>query len=293
METSEFLRSLKRLVARKGRPEKIYSDNAKTFTATASWLKQVQKDERVHHYLSTENIKWQFNLSRAPWWGGQFERLVGLVKRALNKTIGHGRLSWNELEDVLLDVEVTLNNRPLDYVEDDVQLPLITPNRMQFIGTTVLPEREPHREPRDLRKRAKYLKRCKDDMWKRWTKEYLRGLRERHNLKHDGKGFTLAVGDVVIIHSKDRSRGKWPLGIIEALYTGRDGVIRGAKLRAGGGHIERPVNHLCPLELICDRTPLTSQDQLNPNVPEFRPARDATVAASVRIHDIANNEHAD
>lgn len=85
METSEFLRSLKRLVARKGRPEKIYSDNAKTFTATASWLKQVQKDERVHHYLSTENIKWQFNLSRAPWWGGQFERLVGLVKRALNQ----------------------------------------------------------------------------------------------------------------------------------------------------------------------------------------------------------------
>ena len=208
METGEFLRSLKRLIARKGRPEKIYSDNAKTFVAAASWLKQVQEDERVHHYLSTENIKWQFNLSRAPWWGGQFERLIGLVKRSLNKTIGNGRLSWTELEDVLLDVEVTLNNRPLDYVEDDVQLPLLTPNNMQFIGTTVLPEKEPHRELRDLRKRAKYLKKCKDAMWSRWTKEYLRGLRERHNLKHDGKGSTLAVGDVVLIHSEDRNRGK-------------------------------------------------------------------------------------
>ena len=49
MEASEFLSSLKRLVARKGRPEKIYSDNTKTFTATGSWLKQVQKDERIHH----------------------------------------------------------------------------------------------------------------------------------------------------------------------------------------------------------------------------------------------------
>ena len=175
LETSEFLKSLKRLITRKGRPEKIYSDNAKTFTATASWLKQVQKDERVHHYLLTENVKWQFNLSGAPWWGGQFERLVGLVRRALNKTIGNGRLSWNELEEVLLDVEVTLNNRPLDYVEDDVQLPLITPNTMQFIGTTMLPEKEPHCELRDLRKRAKYLKRCKDHIWKRWTNEYLRG----------------------------------------------------------------------------------------------------------------------
>lgn len=130
METSEFLRSLKRLIARKGRPEKIYSDNAKTFVAAASWLKQVQQDEQFHHYLSTEKIKWQFNLSRAPWWGGQFERLVGLVKRYLNKTIGNGRLSWTELEDVLLDVQVTLNNRPLGYVEDDVQLPLSIPNSM-------------------------------------------------------------------------------------------------------------------------------------------------------------------
>ena len=63
-----------------------------------------KKDERIHHYLSTETIKWQFNLSCALWWGGQFERLVGLVKRALNKTIGNGCLIWKELEDVLLDV---------------------------------------------------------------------------------------------------------------------------------------------------------------------------------------------
>ena len=292
METSEFLRSLKRLIARKGRPEKIYSDNAKTFVAAASWLKQVQQDEQFHHYLSTENIQWQFNLSRAPWWGGQFERLVGLVKRSLNKTIGNGRLSWRELEDVLLDVEVTLNNRPLGYVEDDVQLPLITPNSMQFIGTTILPEKEPHRELRDLRKRAKYMKRCKDAMWTRWTKEYLRGLRERHNLKHDGKGSTLTVGDVVIVHSEDRNRGKWPLGIVEKLYTGRDGVVRGVKLRAGGGHLERAVNHLYPLELSCDRTPLTPQEQLNPEAREFRPTRDAAIAARVRMQDIADEEQA-
>ena len=182
-----------------------------------------------------------------------------------------------------------MNNRLLDYVKDDVQLPLITPNRMQFIGTTVLPEREPHRQLRDLRKRARYPKRCKDDMWKRWTKEYLRGLRERRNLKRDGKFNTLATGNVIVIYSEDRSRGKWPLGIIEALHTGRDEVIRGAKLRARSGHIDRPVNHLYPLKLMCGRTPLTPQAQLNPNIPEFRPARDSAVAASMRIHDIAND----
>ena len=52
--------------------------------------------------------------------GGQVERLVDVVKRALYKSIGRASLTWNEPEEVLLDVEVALNNRLLSYVEDDV-----------------------------------------------------------------------------------------------------------------------------------------------------------------------------
>ena len=52
--------------------------------------------------------------------------MIGLVKAALNKTIGNGFLRWKELEDVLLDVEVALNNRPLSYVEKDLQFPVLT-----------------------------------------------------------------------------------------------------------------------------------------------------------------------
>ena len=49
------------------------------------------------------------------------------------------------MQDVLLDIEVTLNNRPLGYQEDDIELPTLTPNSLQFVGTTV-PELEPHNE---------------------------------------------------------------------------------------------------------------------------------------------------
>ena len=48
----------------------------------------------------------------------------------MNKSIGNSMLTWNEFEEVLLDIELTLNNRPLIYVEDDVQLPLLTPNTL-------------------------------------------------------------------------------------------------------------------------------------------------------------------
>lgn len=55
----------------------------------------------------------QFKLSHAPWWVGQFERKVGLIKAALYKATGNVFLSWAEVQEVLLDVEVTLNNKPL------------------------------------------------------------------------------------------------------------------------------------------------------------------------------------
>ena len=110
MEMAECLYSLQRFIARRGRPERIYSDNDSTFTAAAKWIKMVRQDEKLQGYLSRNGITWQFNLSRAPWWGGQFERLIGLVKAALNKAVGNGQLQWKELESVLLSVETTLND---------------------------------------------------------------------------------------------------------------------------------------------------------------------------------------
>ena len=40
-----------------GRPEKIYSDNGKTFVGAEKWLKQVMRDEKTQDYLAHENIK--------------------------------------------------------------------------------------------------------------------------------------------------------------------------------------------------------------------------------------------
>jgi hypothetical protein len=39
LSAQEFISSLKRFIARKGRPQKIFSDNGKTFVAAEKWLK--------------------------------------------------------------------------------------------------------------------------------------------------------------------------------------------------------------------------------------------------------------
>ena len=162
MEMTECLYSLQRFIARRGRPERIYSDNGSTFTAAAKWIKMVRQDEKLQDYLTRNGITWQFNLSRAPWLGGQFERMIGLVKAALNKAIGNGQLQWKELESVLLSVETTLNDRPLGYVEEDIQTTVITPNSLLFLQPNQLLEPSHHAiENKDLRKRYKYLQKCR------------------------------------------------------------------------------------------------------------------------------------
>ena len=147
MEMTECLYSLQRFIARRGRPERIYSDNGSTFTAAAKWIKMVRQDEKLQDYLSRNGITWQFNLSRAPWW----ERMIGLVKAALNKAIGNGQLQWKELESVLLSIETTLNDRPLGYVEEDIQTTVITPNSLLFLQPNQLLEPSHHAiENKDL-----------------------------------------------------------------------------------------------------------------------------------------------
>ena len=91
--TQEFTQALKGLIARRGRRKVTYLNDAKTFEKASKWTKRVYKDEGMQEFLVTEQVKWKFNLSRAPQWGGQFERMVELVKQCLYKATGKAKLT--------------------------------------------------------------------------------------------------------------------------------------------------------------------------------------------------------
>ena len=289
LEVGEFLSSLKRFIARRGRPKVIYSDNATTFKAAAKWLKQIQRDEHLNSFMSVRGIQWKFNLSRAPWWGDQYERLIGLFKATFYKIIGNGILTYSELEDVVLDVEVALNDRPLSYLEDDVELPALTPSSMLNINPNRLPELEPHHlEEKSLRKRAKFLEKCKNAMWRRWTREYVRSLRERHTKAGGTQTSYPTKGAVVIIQDGNRNRNTWKLGVVTHLIKGKDAIIRGAKVKTVNGELERAIQHLYPLELTSDKW----SSQLNPSAPVYTPrvTKNSAAAARVRIQQTAEED---
>ena len=102
----------------------------------------------------------------------------------------------------------------------------------------------------------------------------------------------------MLIQSTERNRGKWNIGIVVKLITGRDGVVRAVRLRAGKSYLERAIQHLHPMELSCDQL-LEEQAgggaavQLNPDAREFRPTRGAAVVAAENIRRIADIEAAE
>ena len=78
--TQAFLRAFRRFISRRGIPECIISDNAKTLKAGAEELQtmktQVLGTNTSKQFLANHSISWKFITERAPGWGGFYERLV-------------------------------------------------------------------------------------------------------------------------------------------------------------------------------------------------------------------------
>ncbi len=215
LTTQAFIRCLRRFVARRGIPELIKSDNAKTFKAAATQLTRIFNDPDVTSFLSERKLQWKFNLDKAPWWGGFFERMIKSTKRCLKKTLGKACLTYEELLTVLIEVECILNSRPLTYLyPDDLEEPL-TPSHL-INGRRMLSLPDVTRSGIDnsstretVTKRARYLQKLMDHFWNRWRRECIPTLRESHKLKLNSTGETMQIGDVVSMNLFHVRNGGW------------------------------------------------------------------------------------
>ena len=95
----------------------------------------------------------KFNVLNVSWWGGQFERLIGLLESSLYRTIGKAQFTWAELEEVFLDIEIILNNRPLNYIEEEIDYPILTPNNLVVGHDVKFPHTAPHESESETMKK--------------------------------------------------------------------------------------------------------------------------------------------
>ena len=77
---------------------------------------------------------------------------------------------------------------------------------MIFRHDVNFPDAAPHEsESETIKKRHKYIKRCKEVLRKIWKHESLVALREKHNLKNRDKTLIIKVGDMVMIKGEEKN----------------------------------------------------------------------------------------
>ncbi|CAG2200102.1 unnamed protein product [Mytilus edulis] len=225
----------------------------------------VTVDSGVQTYMANEGIQCQFIVELAPWMGGFYERLIGIVKRCLRKTIRKLCLTNEQFRTLLAESEAVVNSRPLVYIGDDINSNIIlTP--AHFLTLNAKTGFSDHNEedstdPEYLpqissakkllltwKKGQKHL----NMFWKTWRDEYLLSLRERTaNKLRNGRiqsKIPAKVGDIVLI-KENLPRGSWKIGRICQLVVSRDGQIRSGKVMLPNKKtLNRALNMLYPIE---------------------------------------------
>ena len=252
METDSFINTLQRFINRRGRPKTILSDCGSNFKGTVAELKPHLTElnqGKISNFTSNQNIQWKFNPPSSPHMGGSWERLVQTVKRSLFNIIKDRVLTDFQMITVFTEVEVVVNNRPLTANSDDIEdLEVLTPNHFligrNFSNNSHLGDIRSN----DVcsRKRWRQVQYISEQFWKRCLREYLPTLTRRTKWTTQAK--PLRVGDLVMLQEDNTKRGSWPLGRIENVYPGSDGVIRIVDVRTKTGVYKRPAMKIYPLE---------------------------------------------
>ena len=271
LSTYDTVLAFRRLVARRGLPKVIYSDNAKGFVAAP---------DKILGQFGPLTPECRFIAPNSPWWGGWWERLGRSVKSALRKTVGGNCLTRAELETTLHEIEACINSRPLTFVSDDPdqEKPLTPSHFLLGHDGHYLSERSepaPIETADDARRRFDLRQSVVDKFWIVWSSEYLRNLPPWRGVS---QGHTLREGSVVLVEADHRPRLQWPLGIITQVFPGKDGLIRTVEVKTSSGKLVRSVQRVHDLEIMNNgfgdtlstcASPVNRSDNVSSNTAEM------------------------
>ena len=179
--------------------------------------------------------------------------MVRSVKRCLKTILLVARISYEELETVLREIELTLNNRPLTFTYEIPGDEVLTPShlthgrRINTISMNQSEEEHTHFEDRFI-----HLSKILVDFRNRWNKEYLLQLREHFKHKNE-KGLDICnKGDIVLVYEPNKNKADFKTGIIESFKPSQDGkkqiAVVKCMIKGRIATLMRPIKRLYPIE---------------------------------------------
>lgn len=209
------------LVARRGMPIEIHSDNATCFVGAAK--------EFVGPF--GQRPSWRFIPPRCPAMGGAWERLVGVVKRSLESMVLPRTPTEERLRHALVRAERIVNSRPLvDIPVDPEEEECLTPNHF-LLGSSSGLKAQVELKDWNPNTAVKQWDEILD--WTKFIHEYLPTISARR--VHTEKTENVNVGDIVFVCDDDYRRGWLRAEVIRVLPDKESGQVRQVVVRMADG----------------------------------------------------------
>lgn len=200
-------------------------------------------------FSATTGFQFSFIPPRSPHFGGLRESAVKSANHILLKDMSQGRLIYEELQTILIEVEAILNSRPLAARSDDPNdAEALTPAHL-LVGSSLLtlPDH------RITNANVKYLQHwqmvtfLKQQFWQQWVRNYVLDLQQKSKWF---KTFDKIVeGRLVIIHEDNIPPQQWLLGRVVKAIPGRDAKIRFVDIKTSKGMFRRSIHKIAPLPI--------------------------------------------
>lgn len=257
--TDAAINAIRRFSCRRGQPSHLYSDNGTNFHGADNELKKAlhELDQGEMNGKCLElGIQWHFIPPASPHMGGVWERMVGVVKKVLSSMMSEEAYPEDTLRTFLTEAESIVNKRPLTEISMDPNDPVVlTPNHFLLGWNSGQDPREESEQNLGNFKNCDMMKkkgwrasqRMADEFWRKWVKNYLPTLTQRKKWNEPCK--PLQVDDIVVIVDEQAKRNTWEKGRVIAVYQGKDGKVRVAKIKTPRGTFDRPVAKLAVLDV--------------------------------------------
>lgn len=250
LSSTAFLAAYRRFTARRGACSDVYCDNGTNFVGAdrelQAQLRLAMQDDKWRAELSNNGTRFHFAPPGSPHFNGLAESAVKMAKSAMMKVIGEYKLTFEEMATFLSQVEAALNSRPLCALPvDGSDESVLTPGHF-LIGQPLTAVPEPSTlDARTPTNRWHLLQHMAQHFWRRWSREYLHHMQQRH--KWATPTADVKIGDVVLVHDELLHTTRWRTGRIIDVHPGTDGRVRVATVKVAGGFIKRAVVKLTVL----------------------------------------------
>ena len=173
--------------------------------------------------------------------------MIGIIKPMLRAVLGSARVTNEELQTILCDIESMINNRPLTYVAEGDEVQPLTPDLLiRNCGLSSVPDLD-EIDRNHLVCYFRNVQAVREELRNWFYKDYLALL--VHTSKNR-KSRDATVGEVVLIgNDQHKNRMNWQMGRILEILPGTDGHSRFARIQTQNGILDRPVQRLYPLEI--------------------------------------------